>query len=56
MANKSYSILYQASETDPTWHKFQDVPAQSTTYAPTISVPTGAAAGRFFKVVTLQLP
>lgn len=56
IASESYSILYQDSLTDPTWQKWQNVPAQSTDHVVTVNVPTGAATNRFFKVVTPQLP
>ncbi len=55
MANKSYSVLYKNSLTDPSWTRLADVPASTIDHTRTATDSTGIRPARFYRLVTPSL-
>ena len=55
-ANRTYSVLYKNSLTEPAWTKSHDLPSRPTNYTAIINNSLPPADHRFFKVVTPALP
>jgi hypothetical protein len=51
VSNRTYSVLYQPSLTDPAWLKWTDVPAHSTNRVARLTNTTWGTTSRFYRLV-----
>ncbi len=57
IAEKTYTVQYKTTLTDPTWQRVGDVSAQGSTAIVEVPDPAGATAGqRFYRIVTPAVP
>ena len=52
ISNRSYTVQYKSSMTDPAWARLVDVPAHFTNRAATITDNPGGAVARFYRLVS----
>jgi hypothetical protein len=55
-SNKTYTVLWREAVGANNWLRLVDVPAVSTQWLPTITVPHALTTNRFFQIVTPRLP
>ncbi|HRT09061.1 MAG TPA: hypothetical protein P5233_11815, partial [Candidatus Paceibacterota bacterium] len=56
VSNRTYSVLYKNSLSDPDWARLVDVPASAVTTNRSVTDPEGGRTVRFYRLVTPAVP
>ena len=56
VSNRTYSVLYKNSLSDPDWARLVDVPALAVTTTRSVTDPEGGRTVRFYRLVTPAVP